>query len=121
MRGAGLLSGAVVVALAIWLGAGDLLAKQPTLVVPSLNPRPQLTHWQADAWEWLRASVTSTTFIAGLIVGVVFAEIGRFVVRWLLRAVGFAAGAVNFVVRYRLLAVGIAAAIYYVATNHILA
>ena len=121
MRGASVVS-AVVVAVALCLGASDLLAKaQPPIVIHSMTARPDLIQWQIAAWDWLRASMTSTSFLVGAGLGVVLAEVGRFVLRWALRAVGVATAAVNIVVRYRLLAVGIAAAIYYVAAYHVMA
>lgn len=113
---------AVVLAVALCLDAGDLLAKAQTpIVIHSMTARPDLIQWQIAAWDWLRASVTSPSFLVGAGLGVLLAEVGRFALRWAMRALGLATAAVTFVVRYRLLAAGIAAAIYYVAAYHVMA
>lgn len=120
MRGAGVIA-ALVVAAAVCAGAGDLLAQgKAPVAVHSMTVRPDLMQLQAAAWEWMRASVTSSTFIAGTVIGVLCAEAGRFLVRWIVRAMGFAAGIVNLVVRYRLVVAGAAAAIYYVVAYHLI-
>ena len=121
MRGAGVLSAVVVVA-AVALGAGELLAKvQTPVVVQSMTVRPDLVQLQSATWEWLRTTATSTPFIAGTVLGVIFGEVGRFLLRWLARAIGLASSLVGLVMRYRLIVVGALAAIYYVVTYHVLA
>ena len=112
---------ALVVAAALGLGAGELLAKAQTpFVVHSMTARPDLVQLQAATWEWLRASVTTSTFIAGTVVGVIFAQIGRFLVRWLARAAGLATGMVRLIVHYRLIVVAAISAIYYAVAYHVI-
>ena len=117
MRGAGIVS-AVLVAVALGLDAGDLLAKSQTpVVIHSMTVRPDLIHWQVAAWDWLRASVTSTPFLVGTALGVVFAEVGRFVLRWAMRALGFLTGTIQLVIRYRLILASVAATITYTTVH----
>lgn len=85
-----------------------------------MSARPDIGQLQAAAWEWITGTATSTPFLVGLGVGVALAEGSRFLLRWLMRAVGFATSAFNLVVRYRLVAAALAAGIYYVAAFHVL-
>lgn len=110
----------VVAALALCLGAPELFAQSKPVFVPSMNARPDMGQLQAAAWDWITSTVSSTPFLVGLGVGVVLAEATRFLLRWLLRAVGFTTSAFNLVVRYRLVAVAILGAVYYVAVHHVL-
>ncbi len=118
MRGAGVFA-AVIVAVVMCAGAGDLLAQvKGPVTVHSMAVRPDVVQLQSAAWEWFRASVTSSTFIAGTVIGVVLAELGRFLLHWFVRAMGFAAGVVSLVVQYRLIVAGVVAAACYVVLYH---
>lgn len=121
MRGAGIVA-AIVVAAAFGLDAGDLLAQARTpVVVTSMTARPDVAQLQSAAWEWITATITSTPFIVGIVLGVALAEAARFVLRWVMRGVGIAAISVRFVIHHRLLAAGLALCIYYVAAYHVMA
>lgn len=119
MRGAVRLT-VILAAVAVCLGAPELLAQSKPAMVPSMAARPDIGQLQAAAWEWVTGTITSPQFLIGLGCGIVLAEGSRFLLRWLLRAIGFAASAYNLIVRYRLIAVAIVGAVYYVGIFHLL-
>ena len=108
----------MVVAAVLGLGAGELLAKAQTpVVIHSMTVRPDFLQMQSVAWEWLRASVTSTPFLVGTALGVVFAEIGRFALRWLVRTLAFLNGTFQLVLRFRLILASVVATITYAVVH----
>lgn len=115
MRRAGVLI-AVMVAASFALGCGELMAKtQPTAVVSGMTDRPDIAQLQAAALDWLQATVTSSQFVFGVIVGLVFAEGGRFMLRWLGKTLAAVVNVGRLVAHYRLMTAGALAAAYYVA------
>ncbi len=117
MRSAGTV--AVVVAfVALGLGDGELLAQaHKPAVASSMSTRTDLAEVQALAWDWLRANATATPFIVGLVLGVVLAEVGRFILRWLMRTLAFLNGTFQLVLRHRLVLASVAALVAYAAMN----
>lgn len=117
MRRAGALA-IVVAAVVLGLGASELLAQSRGAAnVPAMAARPDAAQLQAVAWEWARTTVASTPFLVGLGAGIVLAEAGRFLLRWLLRTAAFLNGTLHLVLRYRLAVAGVAGLLGYAITQ----
>ncbi len=120
MRGLSLAS-VIVIAVAGCLCGGELLAQgKNQIIASSIVVRPDAMQFQAFMVEWTRATVTSTQFIVGTVIGVVCAEGGRFALRWLMRALAFLNGTIQFVKNYRLIVAAVVAAISYAVTHWVI-
>ena len=109
------------IAAATCLCGGELLAqgKHP-IVATSIAVRPDAMQFQAFVMEWIRATATSTQFMVGTVIGVAFAEGGRFALRGLMRGLAFLHGSFRFVMNYRLMVAAVVAAISYAVTHWVI-
>ncbi len=120
MRGTGIIAGALL-AWAFGLIDGEALARAPTThVATSMAPGADPAQLQSAIVEWIRVTATSTQFLVGLAGGVVLAECGRFIWRWVCKALGGATTAAKFVMHHRLIAVAAAGVGYYVFARFVL-
>ncbi len=121
MRGTGIVAGALL-AWALGFIDGEALARvQSPQVATSMVPGADASQVQSVIFEWIRVTVKSTEFLVGMAAGVVLAEAGRFLWRWICRALGGAAAATKFVIHHRLIAVAAAGVGYYVFARFVLA
>jgi hypothetical protein len=119
MRRTGIIVG-IVLASSLGFADGEALARAASPhVVSNMSEAVDPAQLQSAALAWIRTTVSSPEFIAGVAAGVVLAEIVRFAWRWLWRAMMGTVSAAKFVIHHRLVAVVAALAGYYAFARYV--